>query len=74
MRLSQLLHVMDKEHEISVDDFDAHIDKMQLFEGRVKGIKRDDPINKMHVVGVCAVNDVICVAVEEPKGKEKSNG
>ena len=74
MRLSQLLHVMDKEHEISVDGFDAPVDKMQLFEGHVRDIKRDDPINKMHVVGVRAVNDVICVAVEEPKGKEKSNG
>ena len=64
MRLSQLLHVMDKDDVIVVDDYDRPIDNMTLYEGNVRGIKRDDPINRMHVSSVCASHDKILVLVE----------
>jgi arginine repressor len=70
MKVSQLLHVMDKDDEIVIDDYDAPIVKMRLYKGKVKGIKRDDQINKMHVASICADDDTILVlATEQTKWK-----
>lgn len=69
MRVSQLLHVMDKDDEIIIDDYDKPIDKQTIYKGAVGGIKRDDPINKMHVSSICTDGDVILVLAEEPRKK-----
>ena len=69
MRVSQLIHAMDRDDEIVIDDFDAPIDKMNIYKGTVRGIKKDNPINRMHVMSVCADNDVILVLAIE-QGKE----
>lgn len=61
MRVSQLIHAMDKDELIVIDDYDAPINKMTIYRGTVRGIKRDDPINKMHVHSICADNDTILV-------------
>lgn len=74
MKVSQLLHVMDKEDLISIEDYNAPIDKMTIYEGAVRGIKRDDAINKMHVYGICAVNDTICVLAEKPRARGENYG
>ena len=71
MRVSQLIHTMDRDDEIVIDDFDAPIDKNNLYKGTVRGIKKDNPINKMHVMSVCADNDVILVLAIEPRRREK---
>ena len=64
MKLSQLTKVMDKDEEIFVSDRNAPIDKMLLYSGAVRGIVRDNPINKYHVNSVCADDDTILVLVE----------
>ena len=74
MRVSQLLKVMDKEDEIYIDDFDAKIDKMHLYDGAVKGIKKEDPINKMHVVSICAEGELLLVLASEQKEKGGKQG
>lgn len=65
MRLSQLIHAMERDDEIIIDHYDKPIEKMNLYRGTVRGIKKDNPINKMHVSSICADNDVILVLVEQ---------
>ena len=69
MRVSQLIHCMDRNDEIIIDDFDKPIENMTLYKGVVKGIKKDDPINKMHVVSICADDDKVLVLSETAKWK-----
>lgn len=64
MRVSQLLRVMDKDDEIVIDDVDLPIDKNTIYQGPVRGIKKDNPINKIHIGAICAANDTIFVLVE----------
>ena len=63
MKVSQLIHAMDRDDSIVIDDFDAPIDKMNLYSGTVRGICKDNPINKMHIKSICADDDVILVLV-----------
>ena len=65
MKVSQLIHAMDKDDELIVDDESKPINKMQLYRGSVRGIKRDDPINAMHVNSVFACDNIIVVLVGE---------
>jgi hypothetical protein len=69
MRVSQILHAMDKDELIVINDYNEPIDKMTLYHGTVRGIKRDDPINKMHILNVCADDDTILVLVQKPEMK-----
>ena len=50
MRVSQIIHAMDRDDEILIEEANNKIDRMTLYHGEVRGIKKDDPINKMHVV------------------------
>ena len=65
MKVSQLIHAMDKDDELIVDDESKPINKMQLYRGSVRGIERDDPINAMHVNSVFACDNIIVVLVGE---------
>lgn len=69
MRVSQLLHAMDKDDLIVIDDYNAPIDKMTLYKGTVRGVVRDNPINKMHVESICADDDTILVLVKPSNRK-----
>lgn len=70
MRISQLTRLMDKDDEIIIGDGNAPIDKMNLYTGTVRGIKRDNPINKMHITDISAMDDKILVLVAKER-KEK---
>ena len=67
MRVSQLIHAMDKDDMIVIDDYNAPIDNMIIYEGTVRGIKRDSPINQMHVSSICAKDDTILVLTEKTR-------
>lgn len=67
MRLSQLIHAMDKDDMIVIDDYNAPIDNMTIYQGTVRGIKRDNPINQMHVSNICAKDDIILVLAEKTR-------
>ena len=69
MKVSQLLHVIDKDDTIVIEDFEKPVTKMQIYVGPVRGIKKDNPINKMHVAGITAVNDTLFILAEDPKMK-----
>ena len=70
MKVSQLIHTMDKDDVIVIDDYEAPIDKMTIYEGPVKGISRDNPINKMHIESVCAHGSRMLVLAVNPKERE----
>lgn len=63
MKLSQLLYVIDREDKICVSDFNKPIEHSLLFQGEVKGIKKDNEINKMHVLNVTAYDDELLILV-----------
>jgi len=63
MKVSQLIHAMDRDEEIVIDDYDA---KMTIYEGAVRGIKKDNPVNKMHIESIAARNyTIIVLAVKQ---------
>ena len=69
MRVSQLIRAMDKNDDIVINDFAKPVDNMTIYEGAVRGIRKDNPINKMHVSCICASNDTICIVAENPREK-----
>ena len=68
MKVSQLLHAMDRDEEIIIEDGNQRINRMRLYEGTVRGIKRDDPINRMQVNHVFACDNVMVVLAEYRRG------
>lgn len=69
MKVSQLLHVMGRDEFIVIDDYDKPINEMTLYRGTVRGIKKDNPINKMHVESVRADDNIILVLAINPQKK-----
>ena len=67
MRVSQLLYVMEKDDTVIIDDAEERIDRMRIYDGPVRGIKRDDLINRMHVHAICADDDQIKILAATPK-------
>lgn len=65
MRISQLIHAMDKDEKIIINDESKPINRMELYAGSARGIKRDDPINKLHINSVFACDDIMVVLVGE---------
>ena len=64
MKVSQILHAMGKDDKILIEDANNTVDRMTLYHGEVRGIKRGDPINKMHVEYILADGETIVVLAE----------
>ena len=64
MKVSQLLHTIDRDDCVAIDDKNAPIDRNRIYDGTVRGIRKDDPINKMHVLCVFAADDKIHILEE----------
>ena len=69
MKVSQLLHVLEKVADIVIDDYGAPVDSTTIYEGIARGIVRDNPINKMHVESICACNGTLFVLASQPDKK-----
>ena len=67
MKVRELIDLMDKKESICIEDINKQIDNMELFCGSVGDLKQDDQIMDMKVVGIVAVNDLICAAVTSKK-------
>ena len=65
MIVRELVDLMDKKESICIEDINKQIDNMEIFCGSVGYLKQDNPIMNMEVVGIVAVNDLICAAVRE---------
>jgi hypothetical protein len=44
---------------------------MNIYAGTVRGITRDNPINKMHITSICADEDRISVLVANKEAEAK---
>lgn len=67
MRVSQLIHAMDRDDLIIVNDGNKRIANMQVYRGEVRGIKKDNPINRYYVHNIFADGDTIVVLGEEKR-------
>lgn len=69
MRVSQVLHAMDKDEIVRIFDSTKPIDQCHLYEGTVRGIHRDSPLLPLGVDMLMADEDVIVIDVGR-KGKK----
>lgn len=65
MKVSQLIHKMDRDDEIVIDDYDAPVFQNRIYAGAARGIKKDDPVNQMLIQSICAGGDVILVLARQ---------
>ena len=71
MKLISILRAMDEEDEIIVNDENAPIDKMCLFEGDVKECKKQGYFRNGIVTALLAYDNVLIVAVNIEYQKKK---
>ena len=69
MKLSALLHKLCKGDLVRVAEVNKNKDE-KLYDGKVCGIDRDDPINAYIVRHIFADHGVITVIVEKPRTEE----
>lgn len=70
MKLSSLLHKLCKGDLVSVAEANKKKDE-KLYDGKVCGIDRDDPINAYIVRHIFADHGVIVTIVEKPRTEEE---
>ena len=65
MKLSQLLKVMDKDDVIIVNkaDHNLGLNDKRLYRGTVKGIYKDNPLNKGHIKYLLPFGNQILVEI-----------
>ena len=69
MKVSQLIHVMDKDDLIIINDCNKKITNMEVYNGEVRGITKDSYINRYHVHNIFADGDTLVVLAEKQKMK-----
>ena len=69
MRVSQLIHAMDRDDLIIINDGNKKITELEVYRGEVRGIKKDDPINRYHIHHIFADGDTIVVLAENQRAK-----
>lgn len=71
MKLSQILHAMDRDEEIIVNTSkDVPYPDKNLYRGAVRGIHKDSPLNRAHVKFLMAVDDSILVEIDTEGGNK----
>lgn len=64
MKLSQLIHAMDRDDKIIVNTCkNVPINKKCLYQGKVRGIYKDSPLNKGYIRFLMASDDMIIVEI-----------
>ena len=71
MRVSQVLHKMDRDEIVRIFDSTKPIDEYLLYEGTVRGVHRDSPLLPMGVTMIMADEDTIVIDVGHEKRREK---
>jgi hypothetical protein len=69
MKLSSLLHKLCKGDPVSIAEVNKKTGET-IYEGKVCGIDRDDPINAYMVRHIFADGGVITAVVEKPRTEE----
>ena len=69
MKVSQLLKVMDRTDFVSIFDAEKGIGNNRIYQGEVRGVKKDDAVNGYHITKVFAYDDVVIMEATEPRKK-----
>lgn len=69
MKVSQLLKVIDKTDWVSIFDAEKSVVENLIYEGEVRGVKKDDTINGYHVSKVFAYDDIVIMEAVKPSKK-----
>lgn len=65
MTVRELINLMDEKENICIEDLEKPVFDMELYCGKTGDLKQDNPIMDMEIIGIVAVNDLICAAVRE---------
>jgi hypothetical protein len=72
MKVSQVLHKMERGELVHIFDSTKPIDNNTLYEGEVRGVKRDDPVNGKFVTGIWACGYTLVLDVAPPKRRSRA--
>ncbi len=72
MKVSQVLHKMQRDELVHIFDSTKPIDKNTLYEGEVRGVKRDDPVNGKFVTGIWACGYTLVLDIAPPKRRPRA--
>lgn len=72
MRVSQVLHAMDKDDTVVIVDLYGEGDEGELYCGFPGGVKRDDPLNRMHVDTLAACDGDLAIFVKRQTREENA--
>lgn len=65
MTVRELIDLMTEEEDICIEDLEKPVDDMELYCGSAGDLKQDDPIMDMEIIGIVAVNDLLCACVRK---------
>ena len=71
MKVSQVQHCMHRDQKIYIIDSLLPVDRMNLFAGLRKNLKKDNELNKKHVRKLWASDDSIVLDVAAPDHHKK---
>ena len=64
MKVRELIDLMDEKENICIDDLEEkNVFNTELYCGAAGDLKQDNPIMDMEIIGIVAINDLICAAV-----------
>ena len=65
MTVHELIDLMDEKEDICIEDLEKPVDDMELYCGATGELKQDDPIVDMEIIGIVAINDLLCACVRK---------
>lgn len=65
MTVRELIDLMDKKEDICIKDLEKPVVDIELYCGSAGELKQDDPIMDMEVIGIVAINDLLCACVRK---------
>ena len=71
MKVSQVLHKMDRDEHVLIYDSSAPIDRAELYDGTPRGFKRDDPLLSKIVTGIWACSDTVVLDIGESRRRAR---
>ena len=71
MKVSQVLHKMQRDERVLIYDSTAPIDKAEVYDGTPRGFKRDDPLLRKNVTGIWADGDTIVLDIGENRRRAR---
>ena len=71
MKVSQVLHKMERDEHVLIYDSSAPIDKAELYDGTPRGFKRDNPLLSKSVTGIWADEDAIVLDIGTRQRRER---